>query len=154
HADPPAPAGAAGRGRRGSRDAMSTPVRIRDVLPRDGFQDEAQTIPTATKVEIVERLWAGGLRWVEVTSMVHPRRLPQFADAEEVLAAGGRLARLVRSVFVPNRRGLERALAVGAEEVSLALAATDTLSRENFGMDRDAALAEVLAVIDAATAAG
>ncbi|MDO8211110.1 hydroxymethylglutaryl-CoA lyase [Conexibacter sp. CPCC 206217] len=135
---------------------MPRPVSVREVLPRDGFQDERALIPTATKLAIVERLWQAGLRWIEVSSMVHPRKLPQFADAQELLAqlAERDLDGLVRSVFVPNRRGLERALAAGAQEVSLAVASTDTLSRENFGMDRDAALAEVLAVVAQAHAAG
>ena len=116
-------------------------VRLREVLPRDGFQDFDVVIPTATKRAIVERLWQAGLRWVEVSSMAHPRLLPQFADAERLIGELAGCDGLLRSVFVPNRRGLERALSAGVEEVSLAVAATDTLSRENFGVGRAEALA-------------
>ncbi len=129
-------------------------VRLREVLPRDGLQDYAVHVPTAAKIAIVERLHAAGLRWIEVTSMVHPKWVPQFSDAEEVLAAVGGLDGLVASVFVPNRRGLDRAVGNGADEVSLAVAASDTLSRENFAMDRAEALAEILWVIGEADAAG
>jgi hydroxymethylglutaryl-CoA lyase len=132
----------------------ATAVRVRDVLPRDGFQDYGAHVPTATKLATIEALYGAGLRWIEVTSMVHPRWVPQFTDAEAVVAGATALDGLEVSVFVPNRRGLERALAAGAHEISLAVATTDALSRENFAMERDAALAEVLAVADAAHAAG
>jgi hydroxymethylglutaryl-CoA lyase len=129
-------------------------ARLREVLPRDGLQDYASHVPTATKIAIVERLHAAGMRWIEVTSMVHPRWVPQFSDAEQVLAAANGLDGLVASVFVPNRRGLDRAVAHGVAEASLAVAATDTLSRENFAMDRAEALAEILRVIAEADRAG
>ncbi|HEX4307695.1 MAG TPA: hypothetical protein VHZ54_16785 [Solirubrobacterales bacterium] len=131
-----------------------TPIEIREVLPRDGFQDLDRHLPTATKIAVIRRLREAGLRWIEVTSMVSPKWVPQFADAEEVVGAVRDLDGLKRSVFVANRRGLERALAVGADEVSLALASTDTLSRKNFNMDREEALAELGAVAATARAAG
>jgi hydroxymethylglutaryl-CoA lyase len=129
-------------------------IEIREVLPRDGFQDLDRHLPAATKIAVIGRLHAAGLRWIEVTSMVSPKWVAQFADAEEVLGAARALDGLKASVFVANRRGLERALAVGADEISLALAATDTLSRENFNMGREEALAELGAVAAAARAAG
>jgi hydroxymethylglutaryl-CoA lyase len=131
-----------------------TAVAIREVLPRDGFQDLDVRLPTDTKVAVVEALWGAGLRWIEITSMVHPKWVPQFADAEAVLAAVRELDGLTSSVFVPNRRGLDRALGAGATEVSLVVASTDALSRENFAMERDAALAEIVAVSEDAAAAG
>jgi hydroxymethylglutaryl-CoA lyase len=130
------------------------PIEIREVLPRDGFQDLDRHLPAATKIAVTRRLWDAGLRWIEVTSMVSPKWVPQFADAEEVLRAARGLDGLKASVFVANRRGLERALAVGADEVSLALASTDTLSQKNFNMDREEALAELGAVAATAREAG
>ncbi|HEY4097158.1 MAG TPA: hydroxymethylglutaryl-CoA lyase [Baekduia sp.] len=131
-----------------------TAVAIREVLPRDGFQDLDVRLPTDVKVAVIEALWGAGLRWIEITSMVHPKWVPQFADAEEVLAAVRELDGLTSSVFVPNRRGLDRALGAEATEVSLVVASTDALSRENFAMERDAALAEIVAVSEDAAAAG
>lgn len=129
-------------------------VRLREVLPRDGLQDYASHVPAATKIAIIERLHAAGMRWIEVTSMVHPTWVPQFSDAEQVLAAVSGLEGLLASAFVPNRRGLDRALAHGLGEASLAVASTNTLSRENFAMDRAEALAEILWVIAEADSAG
>ncbi|MDQ1503865.1 MAG: hydroxymethylglutaryl-CoA lyase [Actinomycetota bacterium] len=130
------------------------PLRRREVLPRDGFQDLDFFLPTETKVEIITALWSAGLRWIEVTSMVHPKWVPQFTDAEEVLARARQIEGLQTAVFVPNRRGLDRALAVGVDEVSLAVAGTDKLSEANFGMDRAVATAEVVRTAAAARQAG
>jgi hydroxymethylglutaryl-CoA lyase len=129
-------------------------VRIREVLPRDGFQDLDVHLPAATKIAIIEELAGAGLDWIEVTSMVSPRWVPQFTDAEEVLRAVRAMAGIEASVFVPNRRGLERLLSVGADEVSLAVASTDELAKENFAKDRDETVAEVIAVATQAEAEG
>jgi len=107
-------------------------VTICEVGPRDGLQNESGVVPTATKVEFVRRLEAAGLPVVEVTSMVRPDRVPQLADAEEVLTvlgdppAGGR-----RPVLVANQRGLDRALALGVAEVAVFASATETFARRN-----------------------
>jgi hydroxymethylglutaryl-CoA lyase len=135
-------------------DIRAGTVRLREVLPRDGLQDYAFHVPATTKIAIVERLHAAGMRWIEVTSMVHPKWVPQFSDAEQVLAAVNGLDGLVASAFVPNRRGLDRAVGHGVDEASLAVAATDTLSRENFAMDRAEALTEILRVVAEADSAG
>jgi isopropylmalate/homocitrate/citramalate synthase len=127
---------------------------VRDVLPRDGFQDLDYHVPAPEKLAVIVALHNAGHRWIEVTSMVRPEWVPQFADAEAVLGACGALPGLCRSVFVPNRRGLDRALAIGCEEVSFAVATTDALSRANFNRDRDAMLGEVLGAAAAARAAG
>jgi isopropylmalate/homocitrate/citramalate synthase len=133
---------------------VSSTVTIREVLPRDGFQDLSYAVPAAIKIAVIERLWGAGLRWIEVSSLVSPRAVPQFADAEEVVAAVRSLPELKLSVFVPNRRGLERAHALGADEVSLAVAATDTLSQSNFGMSRTEALAELTTITNQALGRG
>lgn len=131
-----------------------TALRLREVLPRDGFQDLDFIVPADLKALVIETLFAAGLDWIEVSSMVHPRRLPQFADAEDVVSRARRLEGLTVSVFVPNRRGLDRALAVGVDEVSLAVASTDSLSQSNFRMDATEALDEVLATTRTAISAG
>jgi len=122
---------------------VSTIVTLRDVLPRDGLQDLDYVVPTPAKVEIIARLRTAGLRWIEVSSMVSPRWVPQFADAEAVVSAAQDIDDLRLSVFVPNTRGLQRALQVGVDEVSLAIATTNKLSEENFAMSHQDALAEV-----------
>lgn len=129
-------------------------VRLREVLPRDGFQDLPRFVPTATKVRIIEALHRAGLRWIEATSMVHPKWVPQFEDAEAVIARIRHLAGLRLAVFVPNRRGLDRARAAGVDEVSLAVASTDTLARSNFNASRDEVVAEVRRVAEAAMSDG
>lgn len=132
----------------------SREIRIREVLPRDGFQDFGAHIPAQTKIAIIEALWGNGLRWIEVSSMVHPRWVPQFADAEEVLAAIADLDGLLSSVFVPNLRGLRRAFDSAADEVSLAVASTDSLCKKNFAMTRDRMFDEIVAMANQAVAAG
>src|SRR5580700_2885774 len=87
-------------------------VRIREVGPRDGFQNEPETIPTARKVELIDALARTGLRRLEVTSFVRPDVIPQLADAEQVLEQASIPAEVAVSVLIPNERGLERALAL------------------------------------------
>jgi hydroxymethylglutaryl-CoA lyase len=86
-------------------------VRIREVGPRDGFQNEPEVIPTSEKVRLIEMLATSGLSRLEVTSFVRPDVIPQLADAEEVLGAIERVDGVSYSVLIPNERGLERALA-------------------------------------------
>lgn len=129
-------------------------VAVREVLPRDGFQDLQYRVPVEDKLAVIAALHAAGHRWIEVTSMVRPEWVPQFADAEQVLRACGVFEDLRRSVFVPNRRGLERALSIGCEEASFAIAATDELSIANFARDRETMLGEVVSAAVAAREAG
>jgi isopropylmalate/homocitrate/citramalate synthase len=126
-------------------------VRIVEVGPRDGLQNEAATVPTAAKLRFIELLVAAGLRQIEATSFVSPRAVPQLADAEAVMAGlrqtGG--AGVVYSALVPNRRGMERALAAGARAVAVFTGATDSFTRHNIGMtvaESLAAFAPVLAL--------
>jgi hydroxymethylglutaryl-CoA lyase len=108
-------------------------VRIREVGPRDGFQNEPEVIPTADKVRLIGMLASSGLRRLEVTSFVRPDVIPQLADAEEVLNAIERPEGVSYSVLIPNERGLERALALRErfEEVNLFLSASETHNRKN-----------------------
>jgi hydroxymethylglutaryl-CoA lyase len=104
-------------------------VTIYEVGPRDGLQNEATVVPVEVKAELVERLVAAGLPVVEVTSFVHPRWVPQLADAEELLARvdhGGRMP-----VLVPNERGLDRALAAGVRHIAIFGSATETFAQRN-----------------------
>jgi hydroxymethylglutaryl-CoA lyase len=113
--------------------SMPESVRIREVGPRDGFQNEPETIATADKVRLIDMLAATGLRRMEVTSFVRPDVIPQLADAEEVLGSISRSAGVSYSVLIPNLRGLERALAYREhfDEVNLFLSASETHNRKN-----------------------
>ncbi len=108
-------------------------ARIREVGPRDGFQNEPEVIPTAEKVRLIGMLAASGLERLEVTSFVRADVIPQLADAEEVLDAIDRPTGVSYSVLVPNERGLERALAHRDrfDEVNLFLSASETHNRKN-----------------------
>jgi hydroxymethylglutaryl-CoA lyase len=108
-------------------------VRIREVGPRDGFQNEPEVIATDDKVRLIGMLAASGLRRLEVTSFVRPDVIPQLADAEDVLRRIERPAGVSYSVLVPNERGLERALPLRDrfDEVNLFLSATETHNRKN-----------------------
>jgi hydroxymethylglutaryl-CoA lyase len=113
--------------------AFPSSVRIREVGPRDGFQNEPETIPTADKVRLIDMLAATGLPRMEVTSFVRPDVIPQLADAEEVLGSISRPHGVAYSVLIPNLRGLERALAHRDrfDEVNLFLSASETHNRKN-----------------------
>jgi hydroxymethylglutaryl-CoA lyase len=108
-------------------------VLIREVGPRDGFQNEPEVIPTADKVGLIGMLAGSGLSRLEVTSFVRPDVIPQLADAEEVLGAIERPEGVSYSVLIPNERGLERALALRDrfDEVNLFLSASETHNRKN-----------------------
>jgi hydroxymethylglutaryl-CoA lyase len=113
--------------------ALPQRVRIREVGPRDGFQNEPETIPTAEKIRLIDMLSATGLRRMEVTSFVRPDVIPQLADAEQVLAGVQRRDGVAFSVLIPNERGLERALAMRDrfDEVNVFLSASETHNRRN-----------------------
>ncbi|MHB1568885.1 MAG: hydroxymethylglutaryl-CoA lyase [Solirubrobacteraceae bacterium] len=118
----------------GPRDpALPAAIRIREVGPRDGFQNEPEVIPTATKVRLIDALARTGLTRLEVTSFVRPDVIPQLADAEEVLRAIDVPDTVSRSVLIPNERGLDRALALRDrfDEVNVFLSATETHNLRN-----------------------
>jgi hydroxymethylglutaryl-CoA lyase len=105
-------------------------VTIYEVGPRDGLQNEAALVPTEVKAEFVRRLLAAGLPLVEATSFVHPRWVPQLADAAELMIALGDQGRDL-PVLVPNERGLDRALTLGLRHVAIFGSATETFARKN-----------------------
>ena len=113
---------------------MPRRVRIYEVGPRDGLQNEAAAVPLDTKVEFVRLLLAAGLREVEATSFVSPRAIPQLADADELLPRLPRADGVRYPVLVPNERGLARAEAAGAEAICVFTAATDAFTERNIGM--------------------
>ncbi|QQM20433.1 hydroxymethylglutaryl-CoA lyase [Rhodococcus sp. P-2] len=137
-----------------SAPGLPTSVRVYEVGPRDGLQAETAVIPTETKAQFIERLVAAGSRTVELTSFVSPRWIPQLADAEELM---GRLhlPNSVRTVvLVPNRKGLERAVAAGAREVAVFVSATEEFAKRNLNSTVDGAIAAAAEVTTAARALG
>jgi len=112
---------------------LPSSVRIREVGPRDGFQNEPETISTADKVRLIDMLSASGLTRIEVTSFVRPDVIPQLGDAAEVLSGVQRREGVAFSVLIPNPRGLERALELRDrfEEISVFLSASETHNRRN-----------------------
>ena len=106
-------------------------VRIVEVGPRDGLQNIATQVPTATKIEMIERLVGTGLRSIEATSFVSPKRVPQMSDAAEVMAGIPKTSSVEYSVLVPNEKGLEGALRAGASEAVLFVAASEAFSSRN-----------------------
>ncbi|MDH3672806.1 MAG: hydroxymethylglutaryl-CoA lyase, partial [Gammaproteobacteria bacterium] len=106
-------------------------VKLVEVGPRDGLQNEPSPIETHVKVELIDRLSNTGLRAIEATSFVSPKWVPQLADAEEVLTQITRKEGVVYPVLVPNMSGLERALGVGAEEIAVFTTVSETFSQKN-----------------------
>ena len=129
-------------------------IRIVEVGPRDGLQAEAALVSTEAKVELVRRLAAAGCREIEVTSFVRADRVPQMADGEQVLAALRDLPGVRFSALVPNRRGLDRALAAGVERIAVFAAASETFAQRNLGMDVATSLRTFAEVVRDAAAAG
>jgi hydroxymethylglutaryl-CoA lyase len=129
-------------------------VEIVEVGPRDGLQSEPGVMPTAAKIEFIERLIANGLRRLEVTSFVNPKKVPQMADAEAVLAGLARRPDVRYVGLVLNRRGFDRALAAGCNEVGMAVVASDTFNRRNQGVGTEESIAAWLEIARAARAAG
>lgn len=133
---------------------MNKSIEIVEVGPRDGLQSEPGVMPTAAKVEFIERLIEAGLRRLEVTSFVNPKKVPQMADAEQVLAGLSRRADAHYIGLVLNRRGFDRALAAGCNEVGMAVVASDTFNRRNQGVGTDESIDAWLDIAQSARAAG
>jgi hydroxymethylglutaryl-CoA lyase len=131
-------------------------VRIREVGPRDGFQNEPETIPTADKIRLVDMLSATGLKRVEVTSFVRPEVIPQLSDAEEVLAGVQRRDGVSFSVLIPNERGLERALALRDrfDEINVFVSASETHNRKNVNRTIEESLNGLELTLEGAREAG
>jgi hydroxymethylglutaryl-CoA lyase len=131
-------------------------VRIREVGPRDGFQNEPDVLPTDVKVRLIEMLGQTGLRRLEVTSFVRPDVIPQLADAAEVLSAVRLPEHVSVSVLIPNERGLERALAQREhfQEINGFLSASETHNQKNVGRSVEESLAGLGRVFERARAEG
>ncbi|MBT8399812.1 MAG: hydroxymethylglutaryl-CoA lyase [Rhodothermia bacterium] len=129
-------------------------VEICEVGPRDGFQFEGKLISTELKVDIIRHLARAGLRRIQATSFVHPKWVPQMADAEDVIASISDLSDVVVSALVLNMRGLERARAAGVRHVDISIATNDRHSLDNANMSAADALAQGEAMVKAALSYG
>lgn len=136
--------------------ALSTrpSVRIVEVGPRDGLQNEPEPVPTAAKVAFIDALAAAGLPVVEATSFVNPRAVPQLADAAEVMGGITRRKGARYPVLVPNQRGFERALDAGVTEIALFTSATDAFAQANVGTTIEGTFERFAPVAARALAAG
>jgi hydroxymethylglutaryl-CoA lyase len=134
---------------------MQRPERIRivEVGPRDGLQNEPQTVDTRVKVELINRLSATGLRAVEATAFVSPRWVPQMADNAAVMAGIARKPGVSYPVLVPNMQGFEAAVAAGCDEVAVFAAASESFSRKNINCSIEESLRRFAPVIEAARSA-
>lgn len=128
-------------------------VRIHEVGARDGLQNEKRTVPTAVKAEFIRRLADAGLTTIEATSFVHPDWVPQLADAEQLYPLVGDLD-VELPVLVPNRRGLDRALALGARRIAVFASATESFAKANLNRTVDESLAVFGPVVRQAKDAG
>lgn len=137
-------------------------VRIVEVGPRDGLQSIKEAIPTEIKIELIQRLRRAGLRSIELTSVVSPRKVPQLADCQQVLADPA-VQELIEDkegsglrfpVLTPNLKGLDIALSHGVKEVAVFVSATEGFSKANINCTVDQALDKARAVTQKATEAG
>jgi hydroxymethylglutaryl-CoA lyase len=129
-------------------------VTIVEVGPRDGLQNEKAVVPTAQKIAFVDQLTAAGHQAIEVSAFVSPKGVPQMGDATEVFAGITRKAGVRYAALVPNRAGLDRALAAGVRDVAIFAAASETFSRKNINQSVDESFAVYRQVTDAAMQAG
>lgn len=132
--------------------ALPASVRIVEVGPRDGLQNEARAVPTATKIELIERLAAAGLRTIESTAFVSPKWVPQMADHSEVMRGIRRAPGVRYPVLVPNLKGFEAAAAAGVDEIAVFAAASEQFSKTNINCSIDESLERFAPVMEAARA--
>jgi hydroxymethylglutaryl-CoA lyase len=136
-------------------EGLPARVRVHEVGPRDGLQNERTILPIEVKAEFIHRLAAAGLTTIEATSFVHPRWVPQLADAEALFPLLDDLAGTHRlPVLVPNERGLDRALELGAREIAVFASATESFARANLNRTADEVLAMCEPVVTRAAASG
>jgi hydroxymethylglutaryl-CoA lyase len=129
-------------------------IELLEVGPRDGLQSQSVRLPTAAKVELIARLVAAGMRRIEVTSFVNPKRVPQMADAEALLAALPRVPGVSYIGLVLNRKGFDRARAAGCDEIGMAVSASDGFNRRNQGVGTQESIDAWLEIAPAARSAG
>jgi len=135
-------------------DTQPIPVEIVEVSVRDGLQNDPAMASTATKVELIERLIASGIKRLEAVSYVNPKRVPQMADAEAVMAAVPRPDDVTYIGLVLNRRGFDRAIDTGVDEINTVVVASETFSQRNQGMSTAEAAAVWHDIADRAASAG
>src|SRR6476661_8557288 len=134
--------------------ALPKKVKMVEVGPRDGLQNEAQNVPAAVKIELINRLADAGLPTVEATAFVSPKWVPQMADNAEVMAGIQRKSGVTYPVLVPNLKGFEAAVAAGAEEVAVFAAASEAFSQKNINCSIAESLERFRPVSEAAQARG
>src|SRR5690242_20235641 len=134
--------------------AIPNAVRMVEVGPRDGLQNEKTIIPTAVKIELINRLSACGLRTIEATSFVSPKWIPQLADAAEVYTGIEKKPGVAYPALVPNEQGYERARAVGVSEIAVFTAASEAFNRKNINASIDESLERFAPVMARAQADG
>jgi len=128
-------------------------VSIREVAPRDGLQNE-EPIPTDHKVQLIDALSGTGVRRIEAVSFVHPKAIPQMADADEVWARSWHNPEVRYSALIPNTRGAQRALAAGFREIEVVVSASDTHNRRNLNRSTEESLDDITGLIPLIHAAG
>jgi hydroxymethylglutaryl-CoA lyase len=135
---------------------MNYPERVKlvEVGPRDGLQNEAAMIPTAIKVELIDRLADAGVQTIETTSFVSPKWIPQLADAAELYQSIHRRPGTAYTVLVPNVTGLKRALKVGVEEIAVFTAASETFNRKNINVSIEESIERFVPVLELAKSEG
>ena len=129
-------------------------VDLVEVGPRDGFQSESRVLSTQEKAEVIRGLLESGMREIQVTSFVHPNKVPQLADAEELLASLPRPEGVVYTVLTLNIKGVERALQSPADRIEVSMSLSDAHSRRNAGMSRERAMSEAEKMLDMCRQAG
>jgi hydroxymethylglutaryl-CoA lyase len=129
-------------------------VRIYEVAPRDGLQAERAVIPLDVKLSLIDRLADAGLHIIEATSFVSPRWVPQLADADQLLTQLNRRSDVRYPVLVPNQRGFDRAMAVGADEIAVFVSASEWFAKENLGTSLEGALQMAAPVVRQAVTRG
>jgi hydroxymethylglutaryl-CoA lyase len=129
-------------------------IRIVEVGPRDGLQNESRTVPTDTKVALIDALSDTGVAEIEATAFVAPKWVPQLADADEVFLRISRRRGVVYSALVPNEEGLDRALEAGADRIAVFTAASETFNRKNINAGIAESFGRFAPVIRRAAAAG
>jgi isopropylmalate/homocitrate/citramalate synthase len=125
-------------------------VKIVEVSPRDGLQNEPDFVPTELKIELIDRLTQAGLPSIEATSFVSPKWVPQMADSKAVLQGIARKQGVSYPVLVPNMKGFEAAVAAGASEVAVFAAASEAFSQKNINCSVDESLDRFEPIFDAA----
>ncbi len=134
--------------------ALPARVRIVEVGPRDGLQNEKAIVPTAAKIELIDRLSRTGLQTIEATSFVSPKWVPQLADAADVFSGIDKHDGIAYPVLVPNEKGYERALGVGVREVAVFTAASEAFNLKNTNAGIDESLERFAPVLERARADG